>query len=314
MRKLKVMFFGLGSIGSRHARLMKENFNHELYVYRHKKSPEKNSLGMKEIFSLRDIDKIKPDVAFITNPTYKHIEFAAFCAERGINLFIEKPLSNSKKGINHLLNIARKNNISAYVAYCLRFHPAIIWLKKHLGKNKPLHLTVNVSSYLPNWRKNINHLKHYSAFKSKGGGVILELSHEIDYMCYLLGSVKNFKVNAKKMGNVTVDSEDFADILLEFKSGVYCNLHLNFFSNLQRREIVADFKGHTVVGDLLANSITVIKDDKKKVIKFKSSRDDVLVSQMVYFFGNYGKGKMMNGLEEAARIFDAIIGIRKAAK
>ena len=181
-------------------------------------------------------------------------------------------------------------------------------------KNKPLHLTVNASSYLPNWRKNINHLKHYSAFKSKGGGVILELSHEIDYMCYLLGSIKNFKVNAKKMGNVTVDSEDFADILLEFKSGAYCNLHLNFFSNLQRREIVADFKDHTVVGDLLANSITVIKDDKKRVIKFKSNRDDVLVSQMVYFFGNYGKGRMMNGLEEAARIFDAIIRIRKAAK
>ncbi len=314
MKKLKVMFFGLGSIGSRHARLMKENFAHELYVYRHKKSSEKNSLGMIEIFSLGDIDRIKPDVAFITNPTYRHIEFATLCAKKGIDLFIEKPLSNSKKGMNHLLNIARKNNISAYVAYCLRFHPAIIWLKKHLEKNKPLHLTINASSYLPNWRKNINHLRHYSAFKSKGGGVILELSHEIDYMCYLLGSIKNFKANAKKMGNVTVDSEDFADILLEFKNGVYCNLHLNFFSNLQRREIVADFKGHTVVGDLLANSITVIKDDKKRIIKFKSNRDDVLVSQLAYFFGNYGKHKMMNGLEEAAKIFDVIIDIREASK
>lgn len=314
MKKLKIMFFGLGSIGSRHARLIKENFDHEIYAYRYKRNQEKNSLGVKEIFDLKEMGKINPDVAFITSPTYKHIEFAAFCAGKGINLFIEKPLSNSKNGISHLLNIARKNNVNAYVAYCLRFHPVIVWLKEHLEKNKPLHLTVNVSSYLPNWRKNVNHLKHYSAFKSKGGGAILELSHEIDYMCYLLGSIKNFKANAKKMGNVTIDSEDFADILLEFKNGAYCNLHLNFFSNLQRREIVADFKGHTVVGDLLANSITVIKDDKKRVIKFKTNRDDVLVSQLAYFFGNYGKRKMMNGLEEAAKIFDVIIGIREAAK
>ncbi len=311
---MKIIFFGLGSIGGRYARLIKENFNHELYAYHHKKNPKKNNLGIKELSGLKEISKIKPDAAFITNPTYKHIESATFCAEKGINLFIEKPLSHSKKGIGNLLKIIRKNSVNAYIAYCLRFHPAIIWLKKHLEKNKPLHLTVNASSYLPNWRKNTDHLEHYSAFRSKGGGVILELSHEIDYMCYLLGGIKDFKVNAKKIGNVTVDSEDFADILLEFKNSAYCNLHLNFFSNLQRREIVADFKDHTVVGDLLANSITVIKDGKKRVIKFESNKDRVLVSQLAYFFGNYGKRKMMNGLEEAARIFDAIIRIRGATK
>ena len=85
---MKIILFGLGSIGSRYARLLKENFNHELYAYRHKRNSKKNNLGIKEIFDLKEIDKIKPDAAFITNPTYKHIEFATLCAKNGIDIFI----------------------------------------------------------------------------------------------------------------------------------------------------------------------------------------------------------------------------------
>jgi len=311
---MKIIFFGLGSIGSRHARLIKENFNHELYAYRYKKTQKKNSLNIKEISDLKEIDKIKPDVAFITNPPYKHIEAATFCAEKGIDLFIEKPLSNSKKGVNNLLKIIRKNHINAYIAYCLRFHPVIIWIKKHLEKNKPLHLTVNVSSYLPNWRKNVNHLEHYSAFKNQGGGVILELSHEIDYVYYLLGGIRDIKANAKKLSNVTINSEDFADILLESKKGIYCNLHMNFLSRLERREIIIDFEDYTIISDLLENKIEIVKDNKNKIIEFKEKRDDIFISQLNYFFGNLRKNGMMNNLEEASRVFDVIMQISKVAK
>lgn len=309
---MKIIFFGLGSIGSRHARLIKENYKYGLYAYRHKKNFKKNSLEIKEVVDLKEIDKIKPDVAFITNPPDKHIKYAYFCAKKGIDLFIEKPLSNSKKGVDDLLKVIKRNNIKAYVAYCLRFHPVIMWMKNHFKKNKPIHMTVNASSYLPNWRKNTNHLKHYGAFKNTGG-VILELSHEIDYIYHLLGEIENIKVNAKKVGNVTINSEDFADILLKLKNGVYCNLHLNFFSMLNRREIIIDFKDHTIVADLLENKITIYKNNKKRSISFNIVRDDIYISQLNYFFNNRKKSRMMNSLKEAVKVFDIIMKIKMAA-
>lgn len=89
---------------------------------------------------------------------------------------------------------------------------------------------------------------------------------------------------------------------------------MNFLSRLQRREIIIDFWGHTIIADLLANSITLMKDNKNKVIEFKEKRDDIFVSQLNYFFGNIRKNKMMNNLREASKIFDTIMLIRKAAK
>ena len=40
--------------------------------------------------------------------------------------------------------------------------------------------------FLPDWRKNIAYSKSYSSIKKQGGGVLLDLSHELDYATYLL--------------------------------------------------------------------------------------------------------------------------------
>ncbi|MBR9706183.1 Gfo/Idh/MocA family oxidoreductase [Candidatus Pacearchaeota archaeon] len=310
---MKIIFFGLGSIGLRHARLIKNNFDHELYAYRSSKKSEKNSLGIKEIFELNEIDRIKPDVAFITNPTNKHVEYATYCARKGINLFIEKPLSNDKQGIPELLKAIKEKNIVTYTAYCLRFHPAIIWLKKYLKENKPLHINVNASSYLHDWRENVDPLKHFSAFKDQGGGIILELSHEIDYLYYLFGDIKKLSVNSEKISDVTIDAEDFVDILLQFKNNVFANVHINFLSRLWRREIIIDFKDRTIISDIINHTITIIKDKKRKTLDFEMQLDDMFLEQLEYFFNHLQKGKPMNNITESLKVFDILMQVKNEA-
>lgn len=310
---MKIMVFGLGSIGKRHARLLKEKFNHEIYAFEIDKNKKKNKLGIKVVYNWSDVKKIKPELAFITNPTFLHIKTAIKCAQLGMNLFIEKPLSNNKKGINKLNKIVKSKELKTYVAYCLRFHPVISWLKKYLKKNKPIHVIINNSSFLPRWRKNINHLKTYSANKNMGGGVILDLSHEIDYLHYLIGDFKNIKSLSKKIGRVTNDSEDFADILLESKKGIFCNIHLNFLSRLKRREVILNFKDHTIVSNLLTSKIVIIQDKKKRIINFDKDIDNIYLSQLNYFFKNIRNKKMMNNIEEASNVFDIIMLIKKEA-
>ena len=92
--KLTLVFFGLGSIGSRLARLIGDNFNYNLYAFRSKKN-NPNDLGIDEIFEKSEIEHLSPNVAFITNPTSLHMDTAIQSASMGMHLFIEKPLSDS---------------------------------------------------------------------------------------------------------------------------------------------------------------------------------------------------------------------------
>ncbi|HLD72405.1 MAG TPA: Gfo/Idh/MocA family oxidoreductase [Candidatus Nanoarchaeia archaeon] len=311
MEKLKIVIFGLGSIGKRHARIIQDNFNHEIYAFRSRKDGPKNEFGFPEIYSFEELDLIKPDLALITNPTDSHLRYAQECAKRGMHLFIEKPLSSTNDGLDQFCDIVKKNKVNVYTAYCLRFHPLIQWLKSYLQLHQPFHITINASSYLPRWRKGVNHLEHYSAFRERGGGIILELSHEIDYLYYLLGGVNKIQVNSGKLSDVSIDAEDYADILLDF-SGVQCNLHLNFFSRLNRREIILNFKEQTVIADLIKSEIIIINSaGEEERIKFGFERDDMFKSQLDYFFRNFKNGPPLNGLEEALQVFAIIMKIKE---
>ena len=61
--------------------------------------------------SLEDALKEKPDIGFITNETSYHVETSIKLAKAGMDLFIEKPLSNSKSGIKTLDKIVKQKKL-----------------------------------------------------------------------------------------------------------------------------------------------------------------------------------------------------------
>ena len=97
-----IIFFGMGSIGNKHARILKKYYSNNLVTYKSNKGQEKNDLDIRELYNLQDAFDLKPDIAFITNPTYLHIETAYKCAKENIHLFIEKPISHNLKNVDNL--------------------------------------------------------------------------------------------------------------------------------------------------------------------------------------------------------------------
>lgn len=309
---MKILFVGLGSIGQRHALILKKDYRHDLYAFRSGIENSTNGLGIKEIRDWKEVEKIKPDVVFITNPTYLHIETAVKCANLGCKLFIEKPIGSDLKDLEKLLKIVKRKELITYVGYNLRFHPVVKQLKRYISKYKFLHARVVCTSYLPNWRKRTDFLKSYSANSKMGGGVILDLSHELDYISYLLGSVKNIKGNFAKRGNVTLDAEDYADIIVDTQNGP-ANMHINFLSNLKQRYIQIDFEELTVVGDILNSEIKEFKNEKlRKEYKLDYDSGQDYKEQIKYFFKNINNPKMMNNLIEASELFKTMINFKNA--
>lgn len=290
---MKIVIFGLGSIGLRHAKLLKEYGQHEVVAFRTKGS--QNSLNLKEIFSWNELDQFKPELAVICNPTSLHIVTAIECAKRGIALFLEKPIGSSGEGLSELVELVQANKLTTYVAYVLRFHPAIVELKEKIRKEKLLHCRMVCSSFLPDWRKESDYKKSYSASKKEGGGVLLDLSHELDMADYLFNGVKTIQGKLGRASSLTIDSEDYADLILS-TSACPVSIHLNYFSRQTKRTISIDTESNSFEVDLTSGD-----------------RDALYKRQWDYFFDNIRNPKMMNNLIEAAPLFEKIIYFKEQA-
>jgi len=307
---MKIIFFGLGSIGQRHARLILKNFKHTVFAYRSNKKAKPNNLGIQEVHSWQAIKKISPDAAFITNPSFLHLETAIRCAKLGMNLFIEKPLCSNTSGLDRLIKIVKNKKLTTYVAYCLRFHPAIESLYKYINNRKRMHSRVVVSSYLPNWRPNKHYGSSYSAHNLQGGGVIMDLSHEIDYSRYLFGDILKISGIFGKISNLKISAEDYADIIMKCKRGIV-NMHLNFFSQNNKRKITIDFPDSAYAqADLIENTLLICKDKIKKMHKYNLEKDTIYIKQLKYFFKNYNNTRMMNNLIEASELSRVLVDFK----
>jgi predicted dehydrogenase len=232
---LKILFFGLGSIGLRHARLIKKIYNYDIYAYRTNLGQEKTTIQINEIYDLKEALSIKPDVAFITNPTNLHVKIANLCAKANIPLFIEKPISNSLEGLDELVGECKRRNLFTYVAYNLRFNNTLNFIKSKFSNKKPIYFRATCSSYLPRWRLNQDYRKSYSASK-ESGGVILDLSHEFDYLWWLFGEISILNYTKNKISNLEIESEDVLDANT-MCGDIYGNVHLDYFSMENQRKL-----------------------------------------------------------------------------
>ena len=273
----KILIIGYGSIGKRHYKILSKFKNiNTIKIITSLKIPTK----LKIQFTKDEIRNYNPDYIVICSETsshFKHLNLINTLLEKKI-ILIEKPIFND---LNKKIRLI-KNQI--YVGYNLRFHPILKYLKKYLSIDNDNLLSVNIyaGSYLPGWRKNSNYIKSYSAFKNKGGGVELDLSHEIDYVTWLFGKFKISNIVNKKLSSLKISSNDHLTILGYFPKKGIVNITLNYYSKISCRKIIIDYDSKTIHVDLIENKLIINhlnakKNIFKKIISF--NKDDTYKDQ-----------------------------------
>ena len=311
-KKLKVVFFGLGSIGSRLARLVRDNYNHDLYAFRSKKK-DLNDLGIDEVYEINEVERLSPDVAFITNPTSLHVGTAIRSASMGIHLFIEKPLCNHLDKWEPLRKTVREKQIISYVGCNMRFDPIIQFLKQSLNPDNIFYSRAICSSYLPDWRPGQDYKNSYSVRKELGGGVILDLIHEPDYCHWLFGPISKINGNAGKCSHLEIETEDFADISLHHSSGFFSNIHLNYFGRKLQRKIEIFGNNLYIEADLIERTVITVNEEGKDIQKFAPiDRDYTYKQELKYFFQCLSNHKIpMNNIEEHITILKPVLEFKE---
>jgi len=232
---LKVLIIGLGSIGMRHLRLLSEIDNFDVICFRSGKRkylPDFHEKYGIEIFESLDraIDE-KPDFAIIANPTALHLETALSLAYAEVPFLIEKPVADRMEGLNELKKVVLGKNLPVMVGFQLRHHPDYKHLVRVVNSGAigiPLYLHGCVGQYLPDWHPQDDYRQSYSAKKELGGGVILDLCHEIDIANSIFGKVVSVSCVSGKYSDLEIETEDMADIIMEHRNNRISHLHLNY--------------------------------------------------------------------------------------
>jgi len=232
---MKVLVVGYGSIGKRHVRNLLSYSNLEVILV----TKQKSISGSNRVRIFRNLDdaiRENPDLALITNETKFHIPVAKRLAKRGIDLFIEKPLSDSLNDMRSLEEIVKKRKLVTMVGCNFRFFPPIVNIKKLISKNqigKIISVQVENGSYLPDWHPYEDYRRGYAAKKKLGGGVVLTQIHELDYLRWFFGKVSEVRSLSGKFSKLEIDVDDTSASILRFKNNIICELHLDFFQRPQ---------------------------------------------------------------------------------
>ena len=140
-------------------------------------------------------------------------------------------------------------------------------IKIFFRKEKIYNINITCFSFLPDWRTNQN---SYSFYKSKGGGVEYDLTHEIDYLLWIFGDLKNYKSQMHKLSDVTFDSNDFLHLCGMLKSKASFQISLSYFSHLNKRELYVDTNKGTFFLNFILNELTYKNNKNLKKYSIKN--------------------------------------------
>jgi len=265
---MKVVILGYGSIGKRHAQNLKK-LGHEVIPL---------DLNYKLRFDV--------DCAFICTPTQFHVNHATEYIERGIPVFIEKPLTYNMEELEKIESLVKKQPVISMVGCNLRFHPSLLKAKIIASTRRVIYARAETGYYLPFWRQE-DYRKSYSA--SEYGGIVLDAIHEPDYLYWLFGDIKDLKMVCDKVSNLEIKKEDIAEIGIIFESGLSASVHCDYLMKNYHRKL-----------DLYM---------PHEVISFKIQPTNIMYKKEVQYFLDCVKERKepMNNIKEAGYVLSKIL-------
>jgi len=243
---MNCLVIGYGSIGRRHASVLAnlDYFVHVISKQDIKEYPCYKTVG-------EALGRKRFDYVVICNETADHYQSFQELNAHGYTgkILIEKPI------FSEMPPAFPDYSDRVFVGYNLRFHPVLQKLYDICRHNDLYSFHVYAGQYLPSWRPGTDYPKSYSASRAKGGGVLNDLSHELDYVLWLVGNWVRVSATGGKFSSLEIDSADIFSLLLETERCPVTSVQLNYLDIPPRRDIIAHLKGMSVKADLIENTL-----------------------------------------------------------
>lgn len=265
---VRIVILGGGSAAQRHFRALKNLFSESNIYIISKYSRPFHSNWHSDFTGLKNK---KFEIGVIATPAPFHLESVKILVDVCSIVLIEKPLASNLEDALRILRISEGSDTFFGVGYQLRYSGALIAMREHLHTKtlKIYKVDAAVGQNLLTWRSGQNHLKGVSANKILGGGVLLELSHELDYLNWIFGPLLVEYSNVEKNSNLVNDVEDLATISLRAKNttGSFpIQLSLDMVSWYHHRFCHVATAEESILWDGKEDSLSVVRDDKTEIV------------------------------------------------
>jgi hypothetical protein len=295
----KILIIGYGNIAKRHIKNLKVLLHGDCLFYVYKGMNRGNIFNINDdiqfVNSLAELDGLKFYCAIISSPSSKRAEAYKYLVGQDIPIFVEKPILSD---FVFDFNISKFLESDILVGYNLRYLNTLKKFKEFIDLRicgKPLKINIISSSNLAEWRSDSNYSQTASARKDLGGGALLELSHEIDYLLWIFGMPDIIFGTLEKLSLLNIDVEDSAEIICRYSNiGLLAHLSLNFFhrDKISRKCFVYCEDG-SIECDLIDFKITINNfcTHKSEIILFEEKIDDTYVREIRDFIDmiEYGR-------------------------
>jgi predicted dehydrogenase len=322
----RILIVGKGSMGLRHLQLSRQLYpGAEIKILVHQKPHEEVKLSDGCLETMEQVQKFAPQIAIIANPATFHLETAQKLAEAGVHLLIEKPISASTVGVLELIKACKENNAVLMTGYNLRFLPSLIHFNELIKKKtigKILSVRCEVGQYLPDWRPNKDYRITVSGNISLGGGVLLELSHEIDYLRWIFGDIDWVRATLSKQSSLEINVEDSAHLILGFEPNskghqLVANLNLDFLRHDRTRSCTAIGENGTLRWNGVTETVDIYKPKSgnwEVLFRHHSENNETLISEWKSFLESvYKKTEPAITGEDGLRVLEIIEAAQKSA-
>ena len=306
MKEWKIAFVGMGSIGRRHFRnvcscLARRGDRYQIDLYSHNLSLALEESIVSRVSVQYELSESvradkQYDAVFITNPTTMHFDTLQRFLPMAKAIFLEKPAFD-RPDVD-LTQLDGLDDTICYVACPLRYHPVLCYVKKNVDFRRAYAARAISSSYLPDWRPNVDYRTCYSAHRDMGGGVAIDLIHEWDYLTDLFGMPQKGYALQRKVSGLEIDSEDIASYIADTGKTVL-ELHLDYFGHTAIRRLDLFLPEETLECDIQNGTIR----SGNRLLTFAVSRDVYQTDEIIHFFDiAEGRCENDNTLERALRV------------
>ena len=246
---MKLLLIGFGSIGMRHYEIL-DSFEYVKTIDIVTKKVLANKRTFRDLTDVYDL-KIY-DYFVIASETSKHYQQLKYICSKVDNkkVVVEKPLYDRQYD-------AFSFNNKVFTAYNLRFHPVLQKLKSLIESERVYYVNAICGQYLPTWRPEQDYRKSYSADINQGGGVLRDLSHELDYLMWLFGDINTVDAINTKISDLDINSDDIFTAIGVTDKQTIINLTVDYISKAIIRRLIIHTENYTVEADIIGNSMTI---------------------------------------------------------
>lgn len=314
---MRVAVIGLGNIAKRHRSNIKKMFPEAKIIAMSASGRLPSEMICNADYIVSNIQNIihyTVEMAIIASPAPFHSLHAIPLIEAGIPVLIEKPVTTIVEDAKLIIKAKNKYQVNAGVGYCLKYLPSALFVKKFIESGragKVINANIEIGQYLPDWRPNTDYKKSVSAVHSLGGGVLFELSHDIDYAQWLFGKLEIEHALIRNTGELGIEVEDVADILATSHSGCVVSLHLDFLQKQASRKCKIISNRGALVWDLIKNQV-VWTDETGESVLFSDELWDrnKMYLNMLIDFNNKNKSDSFSSIESSLSVVELITELK----